>query len=508
VEADNYRYNEDVLDDPVLPSMRGESMDLKACLRQCELYEMLGTVTRQLGYEPNTSGTYSYRKYAISMVCRALGYHKATRLAQHNRASAPAVNAVYDNDNANEDIGAAEMGRSQETMEAVESLAETRVPAMGQFLTPGQVPRDSRAYKEELTESCEWVAANASVGETEAACKLARESGPKRLLKTAEAALKAAKQARAKLRPKLMHRVLVRHRLHVWKEGYTQLQLQASREQLQRLTDVCEYPTMSEAQAVVFHLRACAEAEKDATAKAAAAVRRKGVASEGVACAGMPALLGGDGGRSERRIAWRASRAEQQGFELEVDEVEAGPPSALASDAVVVPAELPATTMMAVSDVAAAPAELPTVVTWAAQQGFQLEVDEVDDAEEALPSGLPSDAVVAAAEVQVAAAEVQVAAMVVSAAVAELPAALTLGSDVAAMSPAQLQVSLVGASAAVPVAVPVAVPLSTDEALLYEYEQAMRDPAVVNAKRALSATYQGSERQMMRVLKRARLARK
>ena len=159
------------------------------------------------------------------------------------------------------------------------------------------------------------------------------------------------------------------------------------------------------------------------------------MASEGVACAGMPALLGGDGGRSERRIAWRASRAEQQGFELEVDEVEAGPPSALASDAVVVPAELPATTMMAVSDVAAAPAELPTVVTWAAQQGFQLEVDEVDDAEEALPSGLPSDAVVAAAEVQVAAAEVQAAAMVVSDAVAALagpPAALIVVSGAAA----------------------------------------------------------------------------
>ena len=94
MEADNYRYNEDMLDDPVLPSMSGESMDLKACLRQRELYEMLGKVTRQLGYEPNASGTYSYRKYAISMVCRALGYHKATRVAQHNRASAPAVNAA------------------------------------------------------------------------------------------------------------------------------------------------------------------------------------------------------------------------------------------------------------------------------------------------------------------------------------------------------------------------------------------------------------------------------
>ena len=59
VEADNYRYNEDMLDDPVLPSMRGESMDLKACLSQHELYVMLGKVTLELGYEPNASGTYS-----------------------------------------------------------------------------------------------------------------------------------------------------------------------------------------------------------------------------------------------------------------------------------------------------------------------------------------------------------------------------------------------------------------------------------------------------------------
>ena len=190
MEADNYRYNEDMLDDPVLPSMSGESMDLKACLRQRELYEMLSKVTRQLGYEPNASGTYSYRKYAISMVCRALGYHKATRVAQHNRASAPAVNAVYDNDNANEDIGAAEMGRRQESMEAVESLAETRVPAMGQFLTSGQVPRGSRAYKEELLESWEWVAANTNVSAAEEASKLAHESGPKQLLKTAEQAVR------------------------------------------------------------------------------------------------------------------------------------------------------------------------------------------------------------------------------------------------------------------------------------------------------------------------------
>ena len=49
------------------------------------------------------------------------------------------------------------------------------------------------------------------------------------------------------------------------------------------------------------------------------------------------------------------------------------------------------------------------------------------------------------------------------------------------------------------------------EALLCDYERALLDPAVANqtpsGKRALSATYPGSERQMMRVLKRARLAR-
>ena len=117
MEADNYRYNEDMLDDPVLPSMSGESMDLKACLRQRELYEMLSKVTRQLGYEPNASGTYSYRKYAISMVCRALGYHKATRVAQHNRASAPVVNAQRghrrggDGPAAGVDGGCGELGR-------------------------------------------------------------------------------------------------------------------------------------------------------------------------------------------------------------------------------------------------------------------------------------------------------------------------------------------------------------------------------------------------------------
>ena len=240
-------------------------------------------------------------------------------------------------------------------MEAVESLAATRVPAMGQFLTPSQVPRESRAYKEELIESSDWVAANANLGKAEAACKLAREAGPKQLLKKAEAALKDAKAARIKLRQKLMHRVLVRHRLYVWKEGYDRLLLQASREELQRLTDVCEYPTMSEAQAVVFHLEAYAARERAAAAKAAAAVSRKRTVHDAVACAGVVHAADGDGGRAARRMAWRASRAEQQGYELEADEVQAASPPALASDAAVAPPELPAAMLM-VSDVVTAPA--------------------------------------------------------------------------------------------------------------------------------------------------------
>ena len=240
-------------------------------------------------------------------------------------------------------------------MEAVESLAATRVPAMGQFLTPSQVPRESRAYKEELIESSDWVAANANLGKAEAACKLAREAGPKQLLKKDEAALKDAKAARIKLRQKLMHRVLVRHRLYVWKEGYDRLLLQASREELQRLTDVCEYPTMSEAQAVVFHLEAYAARERAAAAKAAAAVSRKRTVHDAVACAGVVHAADGDGGRAARRMAWRASRAEQQGYELEADEVQAASPPALASDAAVAPPELPAAMLM-VSDVVTAPA--------------------------------------------------------------------------------------------------------------------------------------------------------
>ena len=482
-EDDNYRYNEDMLDDPVLPSMRGESMDLKACLSQHELYLMLGKVTLELGYEPNASGTYSYRKYAISMVCRALGYHKATRVAQHNRASAPAVNAVYDNDNANEDIGAAEMGRRQETMEAVESLAATRVPAIGQFLSPGQVPRDSRAYKEELLESSEWGAANANLGKAEAACKLAREGGPKQLLKKAEAALKDAKAARTKLRQKLMHRVLVRHRLYVWKEGYERLLRQASREELQRLCDVCEYPTMSEAQAVVFHLEAYAARERAAAAKAAAAASRKRAAHDGAACAGAVHAPDGDGGRAARRMAWRASRAEQQGYELEADEVQAASPSALATDATVAPAEPPAA-MLVVSDMAAAPAVSDAVVPLELQ---------------AVPMVVSDMAAAPAVSDAVVPLEVQAAPMV--------------ASD-AARSPAEMAMIDVGATLAV-AAVPLvvtsgAVPASKeqlDEALLCEYERLLRDPAVVNAKRALSATYEGCERQMMRRLAAARARR-
>ena len=95
----------------------------------------------------------------------------------------------------------------------------------------------------------------------------------------------------------------------------------------------------------------------------------------------------------------------------------------------------------------------------------------------------------------------------------EVQAAPMVASD-AARSPAEMAMIDVGATLAV-AAVPLvvtsgAVPASKeqlDEALLCEYERLLRDPAVVNAKRALSATYEGCERQMMRRLAAARARR-
>ena len=52
-----------------------------------------------------TQAKYTRPRDLDGLPCRTLGYHKATRVAQHNRASASAVDAVYDNANANEDIG-------------------------------------------------------------------------------------------------------------------------------------------------------------------------------------------------------------------------------------------------------------------------------------------------------------------------------------------------------------------------------------------------------------------
>ena len=80
---DAFRYNVDMLDDPLVPRVFGGKFDLKANMKQAELYKRMMGITLHLGYEPSASGVYSYRKYAISMVCRALGYHKATRMAQH-----------------------------------------------------------------------------------------------------------------------------------------------------------------------------------------------------------------------------------------------------------------------------------------------------------------------------------------------------------------------------------------------------------------------------------------
>ena len=112
------------LNDPLVPRVIDGKFDLKACMLQRDVYERLQAVTLGLGYEPNATGVVSYRKYAISMACRALGYHKATRLAQHADVNQETVNGVYDADNANEDFGAAEMGRPQAEIEPTDQVAQ------------------------------------------------------------------------------------------------------------------------------------------------------------------------------------------------------------------------------------------------------------------------------------------------------------------------------------------------------------------------------------------------
>ena len=83
-------------------------------------------------------------------------------------------------------------------------------------------------------------------------------------------------------------------------------------------------------------------------------------------------------------------------------------------------------------------------------------------------------------------------------------------------APAEVSMADAGATLAVaaaplvPVVASAAVPASKeqrDEALLCEYERLMSDPSVANAKQALSATYKGCERQMMRRLAAARVRR-
>ena len=282
---DAFRCNADELDDPLIPRVVGGKFDLKASMLQREVYEMLCSVTLKLGYEPNASGVYSYRKYAISMACRALGYHKATRMAQHADVNQETVNGVYDADNANEDFGAGEMGRPQVEMEPTDSLAAQRVPAIAQFLTPSDVPIDSRAYREELLESEEWKRSEANVRAASKAVELAvaaataddadDKGSAADMLSIAQAALKKARGTRSTLRSKILRRVLKRHRVYEWAAGLDKQRTEWSRSQLLGLLKTVEFESMSEQKAVAFHLERLNRATAREEAVAAEADRRR-----------------------------------------------------------------------------------------------------------------------------------------------------------------------------------------------------------------------------------------
>ena len=311
---DTFRINADMLDDPLVPRVVDGNFDLKASMLQRDVYAMLGELTLARGYEPNASGVYSYRKYAISMVCRALGYHKATRLAQHADVNQETVNGVYDADNANEDFGAGEMGRPQVEMEPTDSLASQRVPSIAAFRTPSDVPTDARAYREELLESDEWLRAEANVAAAETAVELASDVPD--VLVAARAALTAAKAARGVLRPKLLNRVLKRHRVYEWAAGLERQRAEWSRTQLVALLDTVEYDAMSEMDAIAFHLKRvdrveAAEVQQAAELMAARNRQKRNAAAATVA----------DSEEREARLrARRALRSEYLGEAVVVEE--------------------------------------------------------------------------------------------------------------------------------------------------------------------------------------------
>ena len=62
-----------MMDDPLVPRVVNGMFDLKASMRQREVYALLGVVMLALGYEPNACGVYSYRKFEEAEALRHSG---------------------------------------------------------------------------------------------------------------------------------------------------------------------------------------------------------------------------------------------------------------------------------------------------------------------------------------------------------------------------------------------------------------------------------------------------
>ena len=69
-EADAFHYNAEMLDDPLLPEVKGERVALNVALKSRHVYELLEEAGLRLGYEPNRFGLWSLRRYSISMVVK------------------------------------------------------------------------------------------------------------------------------------------------------------------------------------------------------------------------------------------------------------------------------------------------------------------------------------------------------------------------------------------------------------------------------------------------------
>ena len=241
-----YAYNADMLDHPAVPHVdKHDQIHLAQSMRSCEVRDHLGAATLRLGYEPNKAGLWSLRRYSIATVVRHFGIHKGTRQAQHNNVNSDTVNSTYDADNASFEVGAGEMGREEEYIEPVDSLARRRVPAIASIRGLKDC-RGSAAYKDYFEHDAGRVLASQELQRAQGAVQQSSSRAKRQAVATAKAEYMRHYQ-------RCRRTTIVRHRQAVHAAGVDALGSAPVAERVALQSSV-EYPQMSEAEAIAFLL--------------------------------------------------------------------------------------------------------------------------------------------------------------------------------------------------------------------------------------------------------------